>query len=70
MAELDMEEPELDLMKVNGVEVEEQYQLKLRTSFSNLETLDAIVGTTELGQTSGRISKFQQREPSALLKSA
>jgi len=52
------------------MEVEEQYQVKLLESFSDLENLDVIVGTKELGQVGVRISKFQPRGLSAYLKSA
>lgn len=65
-----MERPEPDLKLVSGVEVEELYQVKLWESFSNLENLDVIVGTKELGQVADRISKFQPRALSTYLKTA
>jgi hypothetical protein len=65
-----MERSGPDFKLLSGVEVEEQYQVKLGQSFSNLETVDVIVGTKEPGQVADRISKFQPRGLSPYLKSA
>jgi hypothetical protein len=50
-----MERSEPDFNPLSGVEVEEQYQVKLGESFSNLETVDVIVGTKEPGQVAENI---------------